>query len=180
MDAQDSSDNVDSRVQSGVQTTPHVRRDVHKAAQFVHSLADRVGHTDGQDVPRAMASAAQHIDSMIVGGTTVSGHDAAVVGWEALSEVMRSWDIRSREDLFRVDPPPRFPSTAFGGPYHRTGTGKDPHHGSWVESSSRAGGVVGVQACAFASGTDPPRGSQGDRQSTTSTSQKRVQRIVGQ
>ena len=36
---------------------------------------------------------------MIVGSTTVSGHDAAVVGWEALSEVMRSWDIRSREDL---------------------------------------------------------------------------------
>ena len=36
---------------------------------------------------------------MIVGSTTLSGHDAAVVGWEALSKVMGSWDIRSREDL---------------------------------------------------------------------------------
>ena len=41
----------------------------------------------------------QHIESMTVGSTTVSGHDAAVVGWEALLEVMRSWNIRSRENL---------------------------------------------------------------------------------
>ena len=130
MDAQDnSSDNVDNQVQPVVQSTPHVRRDVHKAAQVVRNLADRVGHVNGsQDVPRAirrqqwspfnvplmwaaaagddtcpvlqwLASAAQHVESMFVAGSIVSGHDAAVVGWEALSEVMRSWDIRSREDL---------------------------------------------------------------------------------
>ena len=111
------------------QGTPHVRRDVHRAAQIVRSLADRVGHVDdSQDIPRAirrqqwsafnvplmwsasvgdntcpvlqwLVGAAQHIESMTVGSTTVSGHDAAVVGWEALSEVMRSWNIRSREDL---------------------------------------------------------------------------------
>ena len=46
-----------------------------------------------------LASAVQHVESMFVAGSIVSGHDAAVVGWEALSEVMRSWDIRSREDL---------------------------------------------------------------------------------
>ena len=95
----------------------------------MRSLADRVGHVDdSQGVPRAirsqqwsafnvslmwsssvgddtclvlqwLAGAAQHIESMIVGSTTLSGHDAAVVGLEALSKVMGSWDIRSREDL---------------------------------------------------------------------------------
>ena len=109
--------------------TPHVSREVHRAAQVVRNLADRVGHVnDSEDVPRALrrqqwsavnvplmwsgsvgsdtcpvlqwlAGAAQHIESMIVGSTTLNGHGAVVVGWEALSEVMRSWDIRSREDL---------------------------------------------------------------------------------
>ena len=108
------------------QGPPHVRRDVHRAAQIVRSLVDRVGHVDdSQDIPRGtrrqafnvplmwsasvgdntcpvlqwLVGAAQHIESMTVGSTTVSGHDAIVVGWEALSEVMRSWNIRSREDL---------------------------------------------------------------------------------
>ena len=56
-DAQDSSDNVDSLVQSGAESTPHVRRYVQKAAQVVQSLADRVcraSGTDGQDVPIAI------------------------------------------------------------------------------------------------------------------------------
>ena len=84
----------------------------------MHSLADRVDHVNdshglhsmplmwsasvGDDtcpVLQWLAGAAQHIESMIVGSTTLSGHDTVVVGWEALSEVMRSWDIRSREDL---------------------------------------------------------------------------------
>ena len=107
----------------------HVRRDVRGAAQVVRSLADRVGRVcEGQDIPRAirrqqwsafnvpivwapsagdqecavlqwLMNAGQHIESMSVAGTTMSGHDAALVGWETLSEVMRAWNIRTREDL---------------------------------------------------------------------------------
>ena len=77
-----------------------------RATQLVRNLADRVGHVyDSQDVPSAtrrqqlsafnvplvwstsvgdnrcpvlqwLEGAAQHIESMIVGSTTVSGHDA--------------------------------------------------------------------------------------------------------
>ena len=183
MDAQDNnSDNVDIQVQPVVQSTPHVRRDVHKAAQVVRNLADRVGHVNGnQDVPRAiqqqwsafnvpsmwaaaagddtcpvlqwLASAAQHVESMFVAGSIVSGHDAAVVGWEALSEVMRSWDIRSREDLSEWIHRQGFPRPRWGA--HITARAQERiltmagavDAREWVGSSVRAGGVVGVRAC---------------------------------
>ena len=153
----------------------HVRHDVRGAAQVVRSLADRVGRVcEGQDIPRAIRRQQwsafkrancvgplsrgpgmrrssvvdecwEHIESMSVAGTTMSGHDAALVGWETLSEVMR-------EDLFRVDPQTRFPKATMWGA-HLSGRVQERIL-TMAATVVRSSGVVGVSASATASGTE--------------------------
>ena len=61
-----------------------------------------------------LMNAGQHIESMSVAGTTMSVHDAALVGWETLSEVIRVWSIRTREDLSEWVHRQRFPRPRWG------------------------------------------------------------------
>ena len=49
MDVQDSTDNFDSHVQSGAETTPHVRRDVQKIELDTESVAPRQNFGDLDD-----------------------------------------------------------------------------------------------------------------------------------
>ena len=104
-------------------------RVVHAATEFLILVVDRVGHVDpgGEisrevrrlqwsafNVPLMWAAAANDQDCAIleglnqqteslppvlVNGCEVAAQDALRVGWDVLCHTMRSWGVRSREDL---------------------------------------------------------------------------------
>ena len=123
----DSHDQRLERVRRVVQRERNDRRVL--ASEFVITAAERIGFVDpGGEIPRQvrqlrwsvfnvplmwaaaageddcavlgwMSARAENLPHITIDGEHVPAPEALRVGWEALRDTLRSWDIRSREDL---------------------------------------------------------------------------------
>ena len=124
----DSHDQRLERVRRVVQRERNDRR-VLAASEFVITAAERIGFVDpGGEIPRQvrqlrwsvfnvplmwaaaageddcavlgwMSARAENLPHITINGEHVPASEALRVGWEALRDTFRSWDIRSRKDL---------------------------------------------------------------------------------
>ena len=72
-----------------------------------------------------LASRADLLPPVTVGGVEVPGREVAITGWEVLHNAMRSWCTESREPLGK-DPPPRFSETKEGSSFQLPCTRENP------------------------------------------------------